>query len=40
MYNMSMNDQQIAQLEIVKTKVRQLLGAVILRGMLMIMSSE
>ena len=26
MYNMSMNDQQIAQLEIVKTKVRQLLG--------------
>lgn len=26
MYNMSMNDRQIAQLEIVKTKVRQLLG--------------
>lgn len=26
MYNMSMNDRQISQLEIVKTKVRQLLG--------------
>ena len=26
MYNMSMNDQQIYQLEIVKTKVRRLLG--------------
>ena len=26
MYNMSMNDRQICQLEIVKTKVRQLLG--------------
>ena len=26
MYNMSMNDQQISQLEIVQAKVRQLLG--------------
>lgn len=26
MYNMSMNDRQISQLEIAKTKVRQLLG--------------
>lgn len=26
MYHMSMNDRQISQLEIVKTKVRQLLG--------------